>query len=53
MKKDGSTGKLSDLEIFTSDIAGPIADLKFRSVKHSLRGTAFRWCTNHDGGETQ
>ena len=53
MKRDGSTGKLSDLEIFTSDIAGSIADLNFRSVRHSLRGTAFRWCTNHDGGETQ
>ena len=44
MKRDAENGTLSDLQVLTSDVVGSVADLDFREVSHSLRGTAFRWC---------
>ena len=45
MKLDAEKGTLSDLQVLTSDVVGSVADLGFRAVDHSLRGTTFRWCT--------
>ncbi len=45
MKQDAENGKLPDLRVLTSDVGGSVADLDFRAVAHSLRGTTFRWCT--------
>ena len=44
MKRDAENGTLSDLQVLTSDVVGSVANLDFREVSHSLRGTAFRWC---------
>lgn len=46
MKRDAKKGTLSDLKVLTSDVVGSVADLDFTTVTHSLRGTAFRWCTH-------
>ena len=50
MRKDAKQDRLPHLEVLTSDIVGSVAALDFRSVDGSLRGTAFRWYTNSDGG---
>lgn len=44
MKKDARRGTLSNLQVLTSDVVGSVADLDFKKVAHSLRGTAFSWC---------
>ena len=45
MRKDARRSTLSNLQVLTSDVVGAVADLNFTAVAHSLRGTAFRWCT--------
>lgn len=47
MKKDADEKRLLDLRVLTSDVLGSVIDLDFRSARHSLQGTAFRWQTGH------
>ena len=44
MKQDAKKGTLSNLQVLTSDVVGSVADLDFRTVDHTLRGTMFLWC---------
>jgi len=51
MKKDADGHRLLQLQVLTSDVVGSVVDLNFRSTKHSLRGTAFRWQTGQKARE--
>ena len=50
MRKDAMEARLTKLKVLTSDVAGSVAGLNFRSTSHSLRGTVFRW---RIGGERE
>ena len=51
MKEDVDKGSLVDLKILTSDVAGSVDSLDFRSVVQPLSGTVFRWQVGQKGDE--
>ena len=50
MRKDARQEKLSKLQVLTSDVIGTVADLEFRPMNESLRGTAFSWRAGEETG---
>ena len=52
MKRDATEHRLLQLQVLTSKVVGSVVDLDFRSTKHSLQGTAFRWQTSQEAKGT-
>ena len=43
MRRDAQASKLLHMGILTSSVIGTVADLEFRTIDESFRGTAFHW----------